>query len=278
MRRNNLLRALTCSFVFTMLFSFEAQAKNFDNLFQLPDFSNKVVWVIRVGAGFNGVVGSNKETTKLQWNDGDWNGDFKKSIGYDISLGFNKSFAKRPLYWGMELGMTTRGYKTSASWEKGGTSAISGGSDYHGKFQDATMLCHTVRLSPFIVGYRYIFLEKMAADIHLGAYASYDFAGKYTDDYTDHIVSTSHYGDRNDKTVTSTEIKIKDYNGLRRYDVGINLGVGYWFGRFNIDFTWQRGFIAIYGNGSEQIKIDNSMHTRGDLFTNNFQLKLGYAF
>ena len=161
MRRNNLLRALTCSFVFTMLFSFEAQAKNFDNLFQLPDFSNKVVWVIRVGAGFNGVVGSNKETTKLQWNDGDWNGDFKKSIGYDISLGFNKSFAKRPLYWGMELGMTTRGYKTSASWEKGGTSAISGGSDYHGKFQDATMLCHTVRLSPFIVGYRYIFLEKM---------------------------------------------------------------------------------------------------------------------
>ncbi len=72
------------------------------------------------------------------------------------------------------------------------------------------MLCHTVKFSPFTIGYRYTFLEKMAADIHLGAYASYDIAGKYKRDYTDHIISTSKYGNRNDKTTSSTETKIKD--------------------------------------------------------------------
>ena len=44
------------------------------------------------------------------------------------------------------------------------------------------------KFSPFTIGYRYTFLEKMAADIHLGAYASYDIAGKYKRDYTDHII------------------------------------------------------------------------------------------
>lgn len=279
MKKNRLLKVLSYTFVFAMLFSFKAQAQKSGDAIQLPDFYNgKAVWIIRAGISFNDVSGSNKEITKLQWDNGNWNGSFKKVIGYDVTLAFSKSFGNRPLYWGMELDMTTRGYKTSASWEKSGTSSISGGSDYHGKFQDGTTLCHTVKFSPFTIGYRYTFLEKMAADIHLGAYASYDFAGKYKGDYTDHIVSTSKYGDRDDKTTTTTEIKIKDYEGVRRYDAGINLGVGYWFGKFNIDFTWQRGFIAIYEGGDEQIKIGKETHERGNLFTNNFQLKLGYAF
>lgn len=275
MKNFGLLQMLSCTFAFTILLSFKAQAQKME----LPNFNNgKVVWIIRAGINFNDVSGSNKETTKLQWNNNSWNGSFEKAIGYDVTLGFSKSFGNHPLYWGMELGMTTRGYKTSASWEKSGTSSISGGSDYHGKFQDGTTLCHTVKISPFTIGYRYTFLEKMAADIHLGAYASYDFAGKYKSDYTDHIVSTSKYGNRDDKTTTTTEIKIKDYEGMRRYDAGINLGVGYWLGKFNIDFTWQRGFIPIYEGGDEQIKIGKETHKCGNLFTNNFQLKLGYAF
>lgn len=276
MNRNSIQIVLIILMIIT---SSAAKAQNTNEMFQLPEFKNgKAVWIIRAGINFNGISGTNKETTELQWDNNDWDGSFKKNPGYDITFGFSKSFRTSPLYWGMELGMSTRGYKTSASWEKSITSSVSGGSDYHGKFQDLTLCCHTVKFSPFTIGYRYTFLERMAADIHLGAYGSYDFVGNYKNDYTDHIVSTSKYGNRNDKTITSTKTKIKDIDYMRRYDAGFNLGVGYWFGRFNIDFTWQRGFIAIYENGDEEVKIGKETRERGNLFTNNFQLKLGYAF
>lgn len=116
------------------------------------------------------------------------------------------------------------------------------------------MLCHTVMLSPFNIGYRYI---------HFGVYASYDFAGTYKRDYTDHIVSTSKYGNRNDKTTTTTDIKIRDYENWRKYDAGICLGVGYWFGKFNLDFTWQRGFIGVFKSGDEQVKIGKQTRDQG---------------
>lgn len=246
---------------------------------QLPDFrGKKAVWVIRAGAGFNKAVGSNKETQQEDWDNGDWDGSFKSSTGYDFTIGFSKSFGGSPLYWGMEVGLSTRGYKTSATWEKSLSSSVSGGTDYHGKFQDVTLLCHMVKFSPFMIGYRYEFLGNMAADIHLGAYASYDYAGKNTVDYTDHIVSTSKYGNRNDKTTTSTETKLNDLDGMRKYDAGMTLGVGYWFGRFNIDFTWQRGFISMNDDGDQKVKIGKNSREKGNLYANSFQLKLGYAF
>lgn len=276
---NNNKNLLVLVTIFMATLSFKANAQTSSNIFQLPDFkSGKTVWIVRAGIGFNGVAGSNKETQELQWDDGDWDGSFKKSVGYEVSLAFNKSFGKSPLYWGMELGLSTRGYKTSSSWEKSFTSAVSGGYDYHGKFQDLKLLCHTVKFSPFTIGYRYTFLNNMAADIHLGGYASYDYAGKLKSDYTDHIVSTSKYGNRNDKTTTSTDTKIKDIDNMRSYDAGINVGIGYWYGKFNIDFTWQRGFISIYDDGDEDVKIGKETREKGNLFTNNFQLKLGYAF
>lgn len=274
-----LLEMLKCGLFFTLLLPLSVQAKSFGDVINLPDFEGeKAVWIIKAGVGFNGVTGSNIETTELQWDNDDWDGSFGKVTGYDFTIEFNKSFGNHPMYWGMELGLASRGYSTSSSWEKSGTSSVSGGYDYHGKFQNITMLCHTVKYSPFKIGYRYTFLERMAADIHLGAYASYDFMGKYKSDYTDHIISTSKYGNRNDKTTSSSETKIKDLQGMRRYDAGINLGVGYWFGRFNIDFTWQRGFIAMFEGGDEQVKIGKKSYERGNLFSNNFQLKLGYAF
>lgn len=274
-----LLNLLKCSFVITLLLPLNVWASGLGDVINLPDFrSGKAVWIIRAGLGFNKFTGSSIKTTKLQWENGDWNGNFGKNTSYDFTFGFNKALGKSPLYWGMELGMSSRGYKSSASWEKSGTSSISGGSDYHGKFSDESMLCHNVKFSPFTIGYRYTFLERMAVDVHLGGYASYDIAGKHESTYTDHIVSTSKYGNRDDKTVNKTETKIKDYDNMRRYDAGINLGIGYWFGRFNLDFTWQRGFIAVFEGGDEEIKIGKESHKRGDLFTNNFALKLGYAF
>lgn len=262
-----------------MALPFHAKAQTSSNIFQLPDFKGgKAVWTIRAGIGFNNMVGSYKETQDRQWEHDKWDGDFKNSIGYDVTLGFSKSIGHHPLYWGMELGFMTRGYETSASWEHRSSSSVTGGYDYHGKFQDNRLMCHTVKFSPFTIGYRYTFCKRMAADVHLGAYASYDYVGNYKTDYTDHIISSSKYGHRNDKKTTSTKTKINDLDNMRKYDAGINLGVGYWFGKFNLDFSWQRGFIGIYEDGDEEVKIGKERLEKGNLFTNSFQLKLGYAF
>lgn len=254
------------------------QAQN--KTFQLPDFKNgKAVWIVRAGVGFNGVAGSNKETQRHVWENRKRDGDFKYAIGYETSIGFNKSFGNHPMYWGMELGLGTRGYKTSATFISSGSSAVSGGSDYHAAYDDETLLCHTVKLSPFTIGYKYTFLKNMAADVHLGAYASYDFAGNYKTKTRDIISSTSNkYGNRYSDKTTENKTNISDLDGMRRYDAGFNLGIGYWYGKFNLDFTWQRGFIAIYEGGDEKITIGKEKIEKGSLFSNNFQLKVGYAF
>ena len=49
------------------------------------------------------------------------------------------------------------------------------------------------------------------------------------------------------------------------YDFGVVAGAGIWFGHFNLDLIWQRGFISIYDTDS-------------DMFSNNMQVRLGYAF
>ena len=53
-----------------------------------------------------------------------------------------------------------------------------------------------------------------------------------------------------------------DYN---HYDVGMNIGVGVWYSRFNLDLTYQRGFIDTFSDlGSNK--------------TSNFMIRLGVAF
>ena len=254
-------------------------AKGFGETLNLPEFnSGKAVWILRAGAGFNGVAGSAKETQEARWENNDWNGSFKTTPGYVVSFGFNKSFGTRPLYWGMALDFGMRGYKTNAEWVYSASSQISGGHDYHKKTEEKTLSTYNVQLSPITIGYRYTFLKRMAADIHIGAYASYDFAGNDKIHTTSHIVSTSKYGNRNDFKENDVKVKIGDMDAMRKYDVGLNLGVGYWFGHFNIDLTWQRGFIPIFEGGDKEVSIGKNKRDEGNFFSNNFQLRLGYAF
>lgn len=256
--------------------------RGFGETLELPNFnSGKTVWILRAGIGFNGVAGSAKGTQEAIWNKGDWAGSFKTTPSYVVSFGFNKSFGNHPLYWGMALDLGMRGYKTNSEWVRSATSQVSGGYDYHKKTTQETLLSYNVQLSPITIGYKYTFFQRMAADVHLGAYASYDFAGNYKTHTTDHIISTSKYGNRNDFKENEAKVKIGDIDGMRKYDVGINVGVGYWFGRFNIDFTWQRGFIPIYEGGDKEVSIGGKKgdkREQGNYFSNNFQLRLGYAF
>lgn len=253
-------------------------AKGFGEQLELPEFnSGKPVWIIRAGVGFNGTVGSAKETQNVIWENSDWKGSFKPTVGYDVAFGFNKSFGNLPLYWGMDLAMGMRGYRSDSEYHYLIKQSSDVFSDRVDKTEDCTLRSFNARLTPITIGYKYKFLDNMAADVHVGAYASYDFAGNYIKETSEQQWSMhhSHYSS-NKKSVA-----IKDMDNMRKYDVGINVGVGYWFGHFNIDFTWQRGFVPIYEGGHKVIVVGDKKTDKreaGNFYSNNFQLRLGYAF
>lgn len=232
----------------------------------LPDFnSGKPMWIIRAGVNFNNAVGDWKDEMKDSWEGAHRidlkDSSFPSNTSFDVSFGFNKSFGNRPLYWGMELGFSTRGYKTNAEWASGHVSETFG--DYIGHVikEKQTLTAYNVNLVPFTIGYKYTFLDRMAVDVHLGAFVSYDFAGKmkiYNYDW-----STSSGRDRVKENTTSTKISKRDK--YSDFDAGINLGVGYWYGHFNIDFSWQRGFIDMFD-------------TKYSMQTQSLKLRLGYCF
>lgn len=257
-----------------------AYAANLDKVLALPEFNDgRPHWIVRAGVGFNGVMGSNKKTQSLIWEDGKQDGAFNFNTGYVFSLGFNKSFGHHPLYWGMGLMFGMRGYATYALKEikTKRVETSFGISGYYGSQEaEESMQSYNAQLSPFIIGYKYVFLKRMAVDAHVGVYASYDFAGNYVQSTRKDIYYYGNYTPLHESA--SSEIKISDYDIMRKYDVGMNLGIGYWFGRFNLDFTWQRGFIPLFDNGDREVTIDKKTREWGNLFTSNFQLTLGYSF
>jgi hypothetical protein len=227
----------------------------------------KTVWILRVGGSFNGVSGDRVDAQEKAWTKDKWDGSFGRSMGGTLSIGFNKSFGSSPLYWGMELGVGMRGFKTEATWGKSGTSTIAGQSIYdsHTKSETVTLNAYNAQLSPFTIGYKYLFNDKMALDVHVGGFGSYDFAGTLKTETTDHIISNSSYGNRNDLKENSSSVDIGDIKNYTNYDFGVIAGVGFWYGHFNIDLTWQRGFISIFDSGDSA-------------FSNAIQVRLGYAF
>lgn len=264
-------------------------AVDFSKQLELPDFSGKAVWIARAGVGFNGAVGSRKGVQHKKWVAEDWDGQFKGVTGYDFSFGFNKSFGKGPVFWGMNLSLAMRGYKTDASWYKTADNPSIGAYNHHRRQTINSLKAYTVQLTPFTLGYRYSFLERMAAEVHLGGFVSYDFAGSFKYDYidiTDAWNTGIKYGKPSSLTTDKSQYlsgNLGDFKGHHRLDAGLNLGIGYWFGHFNIDFMWQRGFIAFDDKGDDTVEIPKKNGKpdkvkNGNLYSNSFILSLGYAF
>lgn len=231
-----------------------------------PNFnSGKALWILRAGINFNDAVGDWKDTQIDSWDKAYKNlpltSKFPMQTGFNVSITFNKSFGQRPLYWGMELGLGTRGYKANAEWSKSSVSSGWGDVISHTVKQNITLCTYNVEYHPFIFGYKYQFLQRMAVDIHASAFTSFDFAGKSTVYNYDYQQSSNTPREKE----KSNSVNINDMDKFKRLDAGLNIGVGYWFGHFNIDFSWQRGFIKMFD-------IDDSYNAQ------NLKLKLGYAF
>ena len=241
-------------------------AKAEGNILDLPDFnSGKIVWMVKAGVNFNNAVGDWKDTQKDSWEKSYKNlpltASFPSQTAFNISFSFNKSFGQHPLYWGMELGIGTRGYKANAKWSKTTVSSTFGDVLSHTVKQNITLSTYNIEYHPFIIGYKYKFLQRMAVDVHASAFVSFDFAGSQKIYNYDYQLSSNVPREKE----STNDIKIGDIDKYQRLDAGVNVGIGYWFGHFNLDFSWQRGFINIYD-------VNDTFSAQ------SLKLKLGYAF
>ena len=196
---------------------------------------SNTTWYTRLGLSFNNIAG-NPETTFGTHSNFDFS--FGPTIGYDLSFGFQKPILHSDVYWGMDLGLGSRGY--SNSYTKGDGDKV-----------DEKLNTHNVKFSPLTFGYKHAITDIISLDFHIGGYVSYDYAGKFN------------------KTIKAEEeeetIKTNDIGDFYPLDSGIIAGGGIWYDRFNIELTYQRGFISLYDYND-------------DMFSSNFMIRLGVAF
>lgn len=79
------------------------------------------------------------------------------------------------------------------------------------------------------------------------------------------MVSPFHKATNIKNTNTDNSVDISDLDGYRNYDFGVIGDVGFWFGHFNVELGYQRGFVSIFEG-------DNKF------FCDKLQVRLGYAF
>ena len=163
--------------------------------------NSRTEWILRAGVSFNNIAGTDAE-------------GLSSKTGFDVDFGFNKYFGQSNLYWGMELGVGTRGASLEYEGEKEGFTS------------------YNVKYSPFTIGYKFPVTEAIKIDPHVGGYLSYDFS-------------------------TTNDVELEN-----DFDAGIQAGVGVWYGRINLDFMYQRGFVDMVETGK----------------TSNFLIRVGYAF
>lgn len=151
--------------------------------------------------------------------------------GYNATVEFNNplgAIGEQGAYWGMSLGLGSRGFKA-------------------GKLK---AMANNIQLSPFTFGWKIGVLDNFRIDPRVGVYASVDYATKMKAGG-----GSISWGD------------FADGLGVDRnaFDVGMNLGIGFWYDRFNLDLAYQQGFV----NGFTDINSNKF---------GSFMLRLGMAF
>lgn len=132
-------------------------------------------------------------------------GAVTSNIGYSWSYGFQRFFGPKGLYWGMEIGMGTRGGNIKAA--------------------DYNLLTHNFKAVPFQLGFSFDIAKHLALDIHVGVPLSIDYAGTYKTNGVSYSIS----GDKS----------------LKRFDVAVAPGATLWIDSFGIDFAYQFGLVSM---------------------------------
>ena len=187
---------------------------------------SQTTWYARLGLSIDMLSGLDSE-------DKDHGYSLGSKAGMAVDFGFNKPIGKSGVYWGMELGVQTRGGKINRYIER------------YDETSSATLTSWDVQYLPINFGYKYSITDDVKLDIHLGGFLSCDFTHKAKDDD----------GDELDTDVFDN-----------RFDAGVQVGLGIWYKKVNLDFAYQHGFIEY--TTSEYSSINTAA----------FMIRLGYAF
>lgn len=188
----------------------------------------QTMWYGRIGMSINNMAGApSLEDKSVGMKVG-------SKVGMDVDFGFHRNMGKTNAYWGMELGIGTRGTKVTTNDD--------------GDKYTASLSAWNVKYSPVTFGYKYAVTEDLKIDGHLGAFVSYDFSKKFEDSDGDDMI---------------------DYLDYKDFDAGLQVGIGFWWKKVNLDFMYQRGFIGAF---------DWSDYNSDKGYSSNFEIRLGYAF
>lgn len=110
-------------------------------------------------------------------------------------------------------------------------------------FSEEKFRAHNFNL-PLTIGVKYALTQKIAVDARLGGFFSVDMFGKYKGE--------------------ERTLKIKDIEDYQRCDGGLLFAFGIWYNRWNIDYTFKRGFGKLWPEGASGAV--------------NHLIRFGYAF
>lgn len=230
----------------------------------------KTEWFVRLGLSCNNLTGSAMKEAKEAINEDrkndsenyKWSAKFGTRTNYEIMTGFNKYFGKSNVYWGMELGLGSRG----------GSYTGKGEYDKNNSWCDkAYVNSYNVKYTPFVVGYRYPVNNDIKIDAHLGVYLSYDFTGTYTEDEWN-------IDDGEKETYKESWNFTDEYVDGFAFDCGLQLGIGVWYRHINLNFTWQRGLAPYVGSFPWGDTWHNKSGDQVYFNSSNAVISIAYAF
>lgn len=242
-------------------------------MFQAPERENNTMWYIRAGVSINNAAANGDLKDTFKDSDGKTDTGFGSKAGYDIEFGFNKNIGSTTAYWGMEFGFGTRGYSQKFEYN-----------DTYGTESDQwaiknSLLAHRFKLMPVMFGYKYGITDKIKLDAHLGVWLSIDMAASYKTEkeysYTDTAYPEDNEYYKEKESYSIGDLKNSDDEGYyNRFDAGIQAGIGVWYGRWNLDFSYERGFCSFYNYE----KMVGSTAKDCSLAASNVLIRLGFAF
>jgi hypothetical protein len=246
-------------------------------MFQAPERENNIMWYFRAGVSINNAAGNGDFKDGYKDSDGKTDTGLGSKAGYDFQFGFNKTIGGTDAYWGMEFGFGTRGY--SQKFEEAYSENFGPNNQYVATvsgMEKESLLAHTFKITPVMFGYKYGITDKIKIDAHLGAFISIDMAGKLKEESEYSLVNNwdSDYNRFESSKEDYSIGDLKDSDGdsyYNRFDAGIQAGIGVWYGRWNLDFTYERGFCSFY-------KYEEYDGHKASLASSNAVIRLGFAF
>lgn len=237
-----------------------ASATDYNDTAPFANENRNSRWIIRAGLSVNTVTGGTvkfiKNTTGAR---------FHASFGYDISATFNQPLSNKGWFWGVQIGMSTRGWRLVSAKE---TFELPTGSICVAQTK-GHLRAYSFRWLPWIAGYRHAINKNTSFEMHISPYFTYDFTG--SDRGVSYIGIKNPGSTKWDKEDSSKQKEDLDHvSGMdaaheyQRFDIGLDVGVGIWYRQFNFDLSFEQGFIPIF-------KHEN-------LYSSKAFIRLGYAF